>query len=135
MKPPKQASPTSSLNTSPSLPALVTRRDTIRMACLLGLAPGLANLVAADKEASPAPSPGFTIQLDTITSGFDGGTCWVAPRAGIVPGPSPSVVLTMQKLLLKGSDIFFAVNEVRTDDLGKTWSQLGRRPEKPWHSG
>jgi hypothetical protein len=31
------------------------------------------------------------------------------------------VVLTMQKLLLTGSDVFFALNEMRTDDLGKTW--------------
>ena len=42
----------------------------------------------------------------------------------------------MQKLLLSGSDIFFAVNEVRSDDLGKTWlpplehpKTLGRRQE------
>ena len=42
----------------------------------------------------------------------------------------------MQKLLLTGSDVFFALNEMRTDDLGKTWSgprehaeTLGRRNE------
>lgn len=66
--------------------------------------------------------PGYTIKLDTISSGFDGKTCWVAPRAGIVPGKSsdssPSVVLTMQKLWLKGSDVFFAVNEVSPNE---TW--------------
>jgi len=45
-------------------------------------------------------------------------------------------VLTMQKLLLTGSDVFFALNEMRTDDLGGKWSgpvehaeTLGRRNE------
>ena len=78
----------------------------------------------------------YTLKLDTVMSGFDGKTCWVAPRAGVVHGPQPSIVFTMQKLLLTGSDIFFAVNEVRSDDLGKTWlpplehpTTLGRRQE------
>jgi hypothetical protein len=41
----------------------------------------------------------------------------------------------MQKLLLAGSDIFFDINEMRSDDMGKTWSKpiehptLGRRKE------
>jgi len=81
-------------------------------------------------------APGFDIQLDTICSGFDKKTCWVHPRAGAIPGSPPSVVLTMQKLQLTGSDVFFALNEMRTDDLGKTWSgplehgaTLGRREE------
>ena len=80
--------------------------------------------------------PGFRIQLDTIHRGYDGDTCWVHPRAGAIPGAPSSVVLTMQKLMLKGSDVFFALNEMRTDDLGKTWrgptehgETLGRRNE------
>jgi hypothetical protein len=80
--------------------------------------------------------PGYRIQLDTISRGYGGKTCWVHPRAGTIPGENPSVVLTMQKLLLTGSDVFFALNEMRTDDLGKTWSgptehadTLGRRSE------
>lgn len=82
------------------------------------------------------PSVGFQIQLDAIHRGYDGQTCWVHPRAGAIPGDSPTVVLTMQKLLLAGSDIFFALNEMRSDDLGKTWTgpiehgaTLGRRDE------
>ncbi len=78
----------------------------------------------------------FELQLDTIHRGYDGKTCWVHPRAGAVPGVTPSVVLTMQKLLLTGSDVFFALNEMRTDDLGQTWTgprehadTLGRRNE------
>lgn len=97
----------------------------------LSAASGSPSARAQEKDAEvvgkpSATVPDYTVKLDTITSGFDGKTCWVAPRAGIVPGKSsdsiPSVVMTMQKLWLKGSDVFFAVNEVRTDDLGKTWS-------------
>src|SRR6185436_14125042 len=51
-------------------------------------------------------APGYRIQLDTIHRGYDGKTCWVHPRAGTIPGERPIVVLTMQKLLLTGSDVF-----------------------------
>lgn len=104
---------------------------SIGLACCFVATPGPPSLRAqenAPKVAGIAPTiaPDFTIKLDTITSGFDGKTCWVAPRAGIVPGngpdSNPSVVITLQKLWLKGSDVFFAVNDVRSDDLGKTWS-------------
>src|SRR5688572_14434086 len=67
----------------------------------------------------------YTIQLDVIREGYDGVHCWVHPRAGIVPNPrggAPSVVLTLQQLWLRGSDVFGPLNEMRTDDLGRTWS-------------
>jgi hypothetical protein len=97
----------------------------------------LASLLIAGMSVIAAePAPGFRIQLDTLSHGYDGKTCWVHSRAGTIPGPVPSVVLTMQKLLLTGSDVFFALNEIRTDDLGKTWrgptehaDTLGRRNE------
>jgi lysophospholipase L1-like esterase len=84
----------------------------------------------------PAGLP-FELARQTVTSGYDGVTCWVHPRAGSIPRqPNPSVVMTMQKLLLTGSDVFYALNEVRTDDLGQTWgpitehgATLGRRQE------
>jgi hypothetical protein len=82
--------------------------------------------------------PNYEVQLDVISSGFDKETCWVHPRAGTIPGPQPIVVLTMQKLLLTGSDVFYALNEMRTDDLGTQWSKpnehsdtLGRRGTPP----
>ena len=34
----------------------------------------------------------------------------------------------MQKLLLTGSDVFYALNETRTDDLGRTLERAGRAP-------
>ena len=95
----------------------------------------IAALVAAQAGAAE-PLPAFRIQLDTVSRGYDGQTCWVHPRAGAIPGPTPSVVLTMQKLMLTGSDVFFALNEMRSDDLGQTWrgptehaATLGRRNE------
>lgn len=79
----------------------------------------------------------FEIKLEKVRSGYDGETCWVHARAGIVPSKAgPSVVLTMQKLLLTGSDVFYALSEMRSDDAGRTWSgpvehteTLGRRNE------
>ena len=82
----------------------------------------LASLLIAGVSAFAADSAsGFRIQLDTLSRAYDGKACWVHPRAGTIPGPTPSVVLTMQKLLLTGSNVFFALNEMRTDDLGKSW--------------
>lgn len=105
------------------------------------LGAGLACPVAWPLRGAPARAAAregvaFDIRLETLCSGFDKKTCWVHPRAGAIPGDPPSVVLTMQKLQLTGSDVFFALNEMRTDDLGKTWSAplehgatLGRREE------
>ncbi|MFV2066881.1 MAG: hypothetical protein ACC645_07840 [Pirellulales bacterium] len=39
------------------------------------------------------------IQLDTISSGYDGKTCWVHSRAGTIPGERPIVVLTNRSQL------------------------------------
>ncbi len=73
--------------------------------------------------------PAFEIELTEATRGFDGMMCWVHARAGVIPpklsvNPStePLVVMTLQKLQLSGSDVFFALNEMRSADLGKTWS-------------
>jgi hypothetical protein len=105
-------------------------REAIRVMLMLLLP---ARGMAGD---SPPAGLGFRIQLDTISKGYDGKTCWVHPRAGTIPRESPSVVLTMQKLLLTGSDVFYALNEMWTDDLGRNWSgpvehaeTLGRRNE------
>ena len=106
------------------------QRHIIPTTCLLALLAPFANLRAVEPTIL-----NYTVKLDTITSGFDGKTCWVAPRVGVVEGPIPSIVLTMQKLLLSGSDIFFDINEMRSDDMGNTWSKpiehatLGRRKE------
>ena len=80
---------------------------------------------AAVAPGAPPRAVDYTIQLDVIREGYDGVHCWVHPRAGIVPnsnGGAPSIVLTLQQLWLKGSDVFGPLHEMRTDDLGRTWS-------------
>lgn len=83
-----------------------------------------------------AAEPAYDLKLETVTRGYDGKMCWVHARAGALPGDPPTVVMTMQKLLLTGSDVFYALNHVSTPDLGKTWTKpiehaetLGRREE------
>lgn len=101
----------------------MTMKHATILALILGLLPTMA--------VEPVD---YDVEVQTISSGFDKETCWVHPRAGTIPGETPTVVLTMQKLLLSGSDIFYALNEMRTDDGGKTWSgpteheNLGRIP-------
>ena len=78
----------------------------------------------------------YHIKLASLTSGYDQKTCWVQARAGVIPGTEPLIVATMQKLLLSNSDVFFAINEMRSNDFGETWSEfiehnktLGRRKQ------
>ncbi len=100
------------------------RRPTLRLhagAFLLAAAATLAGLRAA-----PAPVD-YAVTLDVLREGYDGEHCWVHPRAGIVPSPAgapPAVVLTLQQLWLKGSDVFGPLHELRSDDLGRTWAPL-----------
>ncbi len=72
--------------------------------------------------------PDFRLELGKVTSGYDGHACWVHARAGALPGGSeggpPTVLLTTQKLLLSGSDVFYALHSTRSTDLGATWSPL-----------
>ena len=78
---------------------------------------------------------GLEIELQAISSGYDQEVCWVHARPGTIPGDPPIVIVTMQKLRLSGVDVFYALNEMRTDDGGETWTgpiehadTLGRRP-------
>ncbi|MBI5772860.1 MAG: exo-alpha-sialidase [Verrucomicrobia bacterium] len=101
--------------------------------CLIGLLSASLLVCAAGAEA---PKPvGYRLQLDVVSDGYDGEFCWFHPRAGAIPGPVPTVVLTVQKWWLKQSDVFFPVQSLFTTDLGKTWSKpvehldtLGRHP-------
>lgn len=89
--------------------------------------------LAASLCASPlftnAADPLYDIELSVATRGFDKEFCWVHARAGAIPpgtkangSDSPLVVMTLQKLQLSGSDVFYALNEMRSADLGKTWT-------------
>ena len=74
-----------------------------------------------------ATEPPFTVELTTARQGFDKKMCWVHARAGAIPNAddpdNPLVVMTLQKLQLTGSDIFYALNEMRTNDGGQTWTE------------
>ena len=75
-----------------------------------------------------------SVELQTIHSGYDRKTCWVHARPGAIPGDPPGVVVTMHALRISGTDVFYEINDMRTDDGGRTWSgptphnaTLGRR--------
>jgi hypothetical protein len=101
--------------------------------CLsLVLAISVHTTLAVEKSIEPVR---YRVQLDVISEGYDGKTCWFHPRAGAIPAVTPTVVLTMQKLNLKRSDVFCPVASLESSDLGETWSPivehtrtLGRHP-------
>ena len=71
----------------------------------------------------------YEIDLSVVRRGWDGVKCYVHSRAGAIPSgtkgnPSsqPIVVMTTQKHAVKGNDIFDGLEEMRSDDLGKSWS-------------
>ncbi len=76
----------------------------------------------------------FDIELQTAHSGYDRKTCFVHARGAAIPGDPPAVVVTMHPLRLTGTDVFYEIYDMRTDDGGKTWTEptsrkdtLGRR--------
>lgn len=68
----------------------------------------------------------YSLDLNVPTKLFDGERCWCHPRAGIVPGSkdtdTPSIVMTMNKLDLAGSDVFYGMYGLLTNNLGKEWT-------------
>lgn len=102
------------------------------------LATSTGVLVAAK---TPEREPLYEIERSVASGGFEGKMCWVHARAGAVPpgttanpGENPLVVMSLQRLQLSGSDVFFGLNGMRTADLGATWSppdpfpSFARRP-------
>lgn len=92
-------------------------------------------LLAATAADAPVTPVEYRVQLDVVSEGYDGKFCWFHPRAGAIPGPTPTVVLTLQRWRLAASDVFYPVSSQWTRDLGKTWTQpvehtatLGRHP-------
>ncbi|MHC4883891.1 MAG: exo-alpha-sialidase [Planctomycetota bacterium] len=68
-----------------------------------------------------------TVELQTIQSGYDRETCWVQTRAGILPNRKKAVITT-QKLRLSGSDIFYDIHSLVSNDQGKSWSSPQKQP-------
>lgn len=97
-----------------------------------------SSLWAVEPSNPAAYDAPYRTQVDVVHQGYDGEYCFVQNRCGIVPrsgGQPPIVVMTMNPLKLIGSDVYFTVHDVRTDDLGKTWTKptphegLSRRPD------
>jgi len=67
----------------------------------------------------------YKIKLEIVQEGLNGETCWVQFRAGAIPPRKsdnpPQVVGVIQKLHLKGSDVFDGLNSLRNNDLGESW--------------
>ncbi len=91
-----------------------------------------ALLVALSTHAAGHAAEPFTIELQKASSGFDGKFCWVHARAGIVPakhnanGDTSIAVMTTQKLMLTGSDVFYALNQLTSSDDGVNWTKPQR---------
>jgi hypothetical protein len=54
------------------------------------------------------------IELQAIHSGYDRKTCWVHARPGIIPGDLLTAVVTMPKMSLSGSDVYYSIHEMRS---------------------
>lgn len=62
------------------------------------------------------------IDLQRIDTGFKGEYCYTHARAGMTP--EGFAVITMQPLRLSGSDIFYGMRMIKSNDQGKTWSSI-----------
>ena len=83
---------------------------------------------AHPESKAPRQKLDYRIQLSTVVKGFDGKTCWVHTRPGAIPpgkpgnpGKTPIVLITMQKVMLTRSDVFFGLHDLRTDNMGRNW--------------
>jgi len=85
-----------------------------------------------------ADAPEYDLKLQAAVSGFDGKSFWGQARVGAIPprraSADPTVVLTMQRVLRKGSDVYYAIHSMRSRDMGESWTepreQKGFRREK-----
>lgn len=70
----------------------------------------------------------YDVHLEVVQSEYDGEQCWVHARAGVIPDELPVVVLTMQRLQLSGSDIFYGLNVMRKAGLDAAWEGPVEQP-------
>ncbi|HWQ55298.1 MAG TPA: sialidase family protein [Bryobacteraceae bacterium] len=97
-----------------------TRRELAATLGAAALAPAAAPLVRG-------------IEQTTFWDNLDGkGTTWFHPRICRVPGPSPSLLMTLQSI--SGSDYFGPVHWSESRDLGRRWSEPRPIPELGRHT-
>ena len=112
---------------------MIHRRNFFKSSAAAGFSLLTAGRLAFGGEQQRAAAAGrsgslpFRLSRHVPTRLFDGERCWCHPRAGIVPGAGkdglPRVVMTMNTMHLEGSDVFKGMYGLRTDDLGKTWTE------------
>ena len=91
--------------------------------------------IASIGTAAESRDSDYAVNLTVVRRGWDGKKCFVHSRAGAIPPKSPGnpsdvpiVVMTTQRHLVTGNDIFDGLDEFRTDDLGKKW--VGPKTQK-----
>jgi hypothetical protein len=103
----------------------LTRRKLLKSTLIAGL--GWSAWPVRNVQAAANAGADFAPGLDVAGRFFDGKQCWVHPRAGLIPNRgtagNPRVVMTMNTLDLDGSDVFKAMLDLHTDDLGRSWSE------------
>ncbi|MFI4910167.1 MAG: polysaccharide deacetylase family protein [Sedimentisphaeraceae bacterium JB056] len=62
----------------------------------------------------------INVETTVISSGMEGDYCFVAPS--MAKAPNGDCLITVNKLLLTASDVFFDIHEMRSSDGGKTWT-------------
>lgn len=101
------------------------RRSFLKTSLISGISIFCMPLVTTKSLLEPTKVE-YEITLDRPTRFFDGNSCFVHSRAGIVPGAgedwSPRVVMTMSTQDLSGSDVYKASYGMETNDLGGTWT-------------
>lgn len=85
--------------------------------------------------ASAAEPVGFTAEATVALQELHPKFCWFHPRAAAIPklgkNGQPLVIMTIQKHLI-ADDHYSGLWVMKTDDLGKTWSNPQEIPELAW---
>ncbi len=99
-------------------------KSTVKYSISLLVIPSVASRSSSNNSFGKNP---FELKLEVAAQYFDGKSCWVHPRAGIIPNAgsngNPRVVMTMNTLDLEGSDVFKGMYGMETYDLGKNWQE------------
>lgn len=81
--------------------------------------------------ATPSSDLVESVETSTLVRYEDYGKGWFSPRACAIPGKRPKLIMAMQQVT--GSDVFYHVHWLESDDGGRTWSKpqpingMGRR--------
>lgn len=94
-------------------------------------------------ESAEIPTAGFEVSAEPVFQELSASFCWFHPRAAAMPGygtenpdksRNPAVVITIQKHL-SADDHYSGMYFLRTDDLGKKWTEPTEIPELAWKKG